>query len=108
MNWLRNLFAKPAGGVLFGLDPPNGCHFEVSCHENRSWHVRIVRWGTDLAHECELIRGEADEVLILSAAKKALAAYENRGEAEARKRVVRNLEGSYPPKRTNIGGANGQ
>ncbi|MUV13567.1 hypothetical protein [Noviluteimonas gilva] len=113
MNWLRRLFAKPAIGVLFGLDPPKGCHFDVSCFENSSWHVRIVRWGKDLAHECELIdrfgRGvKTDEDLIVAAAKKALYAYDMRGEIDARKRVVRSLSGSYPPKSTSHGIAKGK
>jgi hypothetical protein len=105
MGILRKLFGKSqiqpeeAGeGPLFGLSPPQGCHFDVSNYEGSSWHVRIVRddFSEIVAHECELIdwtgRGRAltDEQAIVSAAKSALAVAE-------RKARIPKLEGCYPP-----------
>lgn len=79
-------------GVLFGLDPPAGCVFEVSLHRGASWHVYVKRGHEILAHECSIIhQDDDDEKLIVAAAKRALAATE-------RAQRTSELEGCYPPK----------
>lgn len=103
MNWLnKRLFRKMAahepasegGGVLFGLDPPEGCQFDVFCHNGLSWHVRIVRGGESLAHACELLScAPVAKDAILRAARAALERYAVQAEATE-------LQGLYPPKRT--------
>jgi hypothetical protein len=81
-------------GPLFGLTPPDGCHFDVSYDHSHppAWFVKIVRGGQSFATECAISRGESDEEMIVRAAGKAIAAYE-------RKQKVKVLEGCYPPKR---------
>lgn len=81
-------------GVLFGLDPPDGCHFQVEFSGYQWWHVRIMRGQETIGHGCEGLSyvGEDDEKAIVSAAKDALTAV-------ARKERTKELEGCYPPKR---------
>lgn len=89
-------------GVLFGLDPPNGHYFHVSCHRGTSWHVHLHKgeaskhWSPLVASGCSLIgrEGTCDEKLIRLAASRALESYE----AVAKRS---RLEGCYPPKHTN-------
>lgn len=80
-------------GCLFGLSPPEGCHFHVSLHVGTSWHVRIVRDGKNVAHECSLIGSgkRTDEDLIREAAKDALRSFKQATSSA-------HLEGCYPPK----------
>jgi hypothetical protein len=104
MRWLDRLFSSKAeptpeaagGGVLFGLDPPPGCQFDVSASPADWWHVEIVGPGvSDLGVRSayKVYWAGSDKEAIICAAKQALACH-------ARNQGMADLIGLYPPKRT--------
>lgn len=111
IDFLRSLFRRkpeaepvPATGgegPLFGLSPPPGCQFEVSNLRGESWHVKVVRGGETLAHECQIIdrygSRPTDEFMVVRVAQRALQSFEIKQAAQV-------LEGLYPPKVAKRGG----
>lgn len=103
MRWLSRLFRNkpPAApeevgtGVLFGLDPPEGCQFKVDeGSDGDFWHVQIMRDGQAIGRGCESTKWcGSDRAAILRAAREAM------GKAD-RKAARAELVGMYPPKRT--------
>jgi hypothetical protein len=85
-------------GVLYGLSPPEGHHFDVrfvAGTPHQGWIVSIEadKSGREASYGVAALCGDSHELAIKRAARKALDAY-------ATKLEVQSIEGCYPPKTT--------
>jgi hypothetical protein len=88
---------EPTGdGVLFGFNPPDGCHFQVRLFGGNAWFVHIWRGEVEIVYDLALVGGfgeSTSEKAVKKAARGVLAKF-------ALMEATAELEGCYPPKRT--------